>query len=717
MDTFLGWVIQENYVESLARFMEIQTPMLHSFAKYLLESAIRIKNIQLLDSLLRRGIKLDSLLDKIAFMGDVDFTRRILMAANPACFTTDVGGRLFHHLVEIQAFDLARILLDGGVSVDVNIKVMSRDQRAISKAIESNSMKSIVFLLDAGANINLPCKQLVTPAANWISVTAFGYAIYNKKPELVAMFLGYNPDISTVIDGKPAIVWASLHSRNICALLKKHVAPLPAGILLGDLVEAAGRGSDALAAYINEQPDMVTQHQLEQGLLESICGDHFMSALTLLQRGVDPDGLTLRTSPLMASVRKASARFVHLLLEYEADCQQDGLLEMAIEHETHAILSKLLDLQHDPINGIKALVKAAEDANIVAASIFLRQGVNIDTPGLRLNPLQAAALSGWIDMMDFLISKGANVNHPAHPDAGRTALQAALSSDDPIDSAELLLCHGADVAAPPALFDGVTALEAFCHNWNHTGQVEECTGLVRKLLEAGATVNRSNGNPSYAVYGVISKRWPQILARLLEPRNSAIIGHYWSPPTGEDSDEEALPLGARTPVQLAASIGDLEMVEILLNHGADVNDYPDPRYGRTALQGASLLEPGPAKMKLVDFLLSRGAEVSADPAVHGGLTAVQAAAISGDLQLVEMLLSKGADINGREAFEDGRYAIEGAAECGRLDMVQMLLNAGAKGSVHDGKGFKAAINLARRNDHFAIVNILAAEQVRLETRG
>jgi len=711
MDTFLGWVIQENYVESLARFMEIQTPMLHSFAKYLLESAIRIKNIQLLDSLLRRGIKLDRLLDKIAFMGDVNFTRRILMAANPACFTTDVGGRLFHHLVEIQAFDLARILLDGGVSVDVNIKVMSRDQRAISKAIESNSMKSILFLLEAGANINLPCKNLRTPADEWISVTAFGYAIYTKKPALVALFLGYNPDISTVVDGKPAIVWASLHCRNICALLKKHVAPLPTGILLGDLVEAAGRGSDALAAYINEQPDMVTQHQLEQGLLESICGNHFMSALTLLQRGVDPDGLTLRTSPLKASVRNASTRFVHLLLDYKADCQQDGLLEMAVEHETHTILSNLLDLQHDPISVMKALVKAAEVSNIVAASILLRQGVNIDTPGLRLNPLQAAALSGWIDMMNFLISKGANVNHPAHPDAGRTALQAALSSDDPIVLAELLLCHGADVSAPPALFDGVTALEAFCHNSNHTGQVEECTRLVGKLLEAGATVNRPNGKPSHAVHGVISRKWPQILARLLEQRNSAIIGHYWSR-GGVSSFFRRI-----TPTQLAASSGSLEMVETLLNYGADVNEEPDYRYGYTALQAASLLEPGPAKMKLVDFLLSRGAEVSADPAVQGGLTALQAAATSGDLQLVEMLLAKGADVNGRAAFEEGRYAIEGAAEYGRLDMVQMLLNAGSKGNIHYGIGFEAAIHLARTNDHFAIVNILEAEQVRLETRG
>lgn len=161
-------------------------------------------------------------------------------------------------------------------------------------------------------------------------------------------------------------------------------------------------------------------------------------------------------------------------------------------------------------------------------------------------------------------------------------------------------------------------------------------------------------------------------------------------------------------------MGSLEMVRILLNYGADINEEPDPRFGRTALQAAALLEPGPAKMKLVEFLISHDAEVNAEPAVHGGVTAPQAAAISGDLQLVKILISKRGDVNGRAAFEVGRYAIEGAAEHGRLDMVQMLMNAGAKGSIHDEKGFKRAIDLAQGNDHFAIVNLLKSEQVRID---
>lgn len=366
-------------------------------------------------------------------------------------------------------------------------------------------------MLEARADINLPCKKVWSQATEeWVSVTGFGYAIYSKKPELVALFLGHNPDISTEIDGKPAVEWASLYSRNICTLLKKHMAPVPTGFLLGDLVEAAGRGSHSLATYIEEQTDIITQHQLEQGLYKSIIGYQFMSAVTLLQYGVDANGLTLPISPLGDAIEVAAeVQFVDLLLGYKADHKQGGLLAMAVDaafhNDSHVILNRLLKLQYDQINGLKALVNAAEYGDIISADMLLRRDVHINSTGLPLSPLQSAARYGKFDMVKFLILRGANVNHPAHPAGGLTTLQAALSSDQPIESAQFLLCHSADASAPPALVGGVTALETFFYNPEPIGELEEWTGLTEKLLEAGATVNRPDGKPSSAVHGVISK--------------------------------------------------------------------------------------------------------------------------------------------------------------------------------------------------------------------
>jgi ankyrin repeat protein len=160
----------------------------------------------------------------------------------------------------------------------------------------------------------------------------------------------------------------------------------------------------------------------------------------------------------------------------------------------------------------------------------------------------------------------------------------------------------------------------------------------------------------------------------------------------------------RTPTQLAADYGRLKTVRMLLDRGADINEAPAYRFGRTALQAVASSES--PSMELVQFLLEKSADVNAKPAVHGGITALQGAAISGDIMLAKLLLDKGADVNAAPSFIEGRYAIEGAAEHGRLDMVQLLLNAGAMGDVFRGTGFEYAIKLAEKKGHSAIADLL-----------
>jgi ankyrin repeat protein len=74
-----------------------------------------------------------------------------------------------------------------------------------------------------------------------------------------------------------------------------------------------------------------------------------------------------------------------------------------------------------------------------------------------------------------------------------------------------------------------------------------------------------------------------------------------------------------------------------------------------------------------------------------------------------MLIEKGANVNALPAFNDGRTAIEGAAEHGRLDTVKMLINAGATGDIVGKAGFTKAINLAKKNSHFQVAELLGAQ--------
>jgi ankyrin repeat protein len=111
-------------------------------------------------------------------------------------------------------------------------------------------------------------------------------------------------------------------------------------------------------------------------------------------------------------------------------------------------------------------------------------------------------------------------------------------------------------------------------------------------------------------------------------------------------------------------------------------------------------------MELIEVLLAAGADINAPAGPKGGVIALQGAVIRGHVKIALRLLEAGADVNAAAATFDGRTALDGAAEHGRLDMVKMLLNAAATGDMSGEKRFDRSISLARENGHFAIVRLL-----------
>ncbi|KAK4097681.1 ankyrin [Parathielavia hyrcaniae] len=663
MDTFLRWIIEHSHQTALMRFMEFQSPSVHAFAKALLESAIRIKSVPMLHTLLNCGVKLDRMLFDITSIGDTPLTRRVLSHVS----WYGAHGKLLYHFVVKRQFDLAQFLLDNWVSANAHVEHGS----ALYTAVGAKDIETIKFLLNAGADFNMVTYHADHRSSNRPSASPFGYAVYLGNAEAVELLLDHGANISSSINCQPIMEWAALRSRPMCQPLKERLEPGTEGYSLGNLVDAANHGVRALAAYIAEHLRTVTAHQLERALAGSIRHDHLTAAITLLQHGVNPNGPTLKKRPRNSSGSNTRAACI--------DMEQ----------------------------GIKALASAAACGYLVSAAALIRAGVDINTPGPRLKPLQAAAAAGDDDdsMVLFLIHKGAHINAPANPNGGRTALQAALEGEGFREIGEILLRHGAVASAAPALLNGVTALEAFCHN-DCLGRSDEDFRYV--LLDAGATVNRPDGKPSSAIHGVIENRWHKVLHRFLEPHHGAIINYMWSQIHAEVYDDDG-----EEPLSF---LGDLEALRMLLEHKADVNEAPGSRFGRTALQAAASLQPGPTKTTIIHMLLERGADVHADPAPEGGITALQGAAIAGNLKLAQLLIDRKADVNVWPALIEGRTAIEGAAEHGRLDMVKLLLNAGAKGDVALGTGFNRAFELAKEQGHFAVASLLETEQPGLSRR-
>jgi ankyrin repeat protein len=710
-DAFLNWVIKQEYAPFLIWFMKIQTPTVHAFANVILESAIRIKNVQVFETLIASDIKLDNKLYEIASIGDVSLTERILFNADPACLTTtSLGADLFHKFVSDRQHGLAQFLLDIGISVDVRRtpRLGAREpayfyfRTALYLAVARQDIEGIRFLLDAGASVDVEHFE-GHPTAPRSYHTVLGYAVYNNLTQIVVLLLEYNADVFAKIQEMPLIEWAAVHRRTFFELFKKNIEPGEIGFLLADVLDAADRGGDALAVYIANQTKEVTAHQLEQALEQSIIGDRFMAATTLLQHGVNPNGPTLRVHPLKTALDYNDMiydGFAELLLQYQAGVGHAHLLEKLAKIGEQRLLKMFLDRpgQIDVGQRERALVIACSGpdvgrgdyGDIPSIATIIDSTLDINTPGLPRNPLQGAAANKDEATVLFLISRGANVNAPPYPGGGRTALQAALETCNTDRIPRLLLHHGADASAPPAAFDGLTALEAFCHN----AAAKDSPELCDTLLSAGATVNRPGGKPSSVLHGVIKRGWHELLRRFLGPPHSAVIDHMWCDTSWY------------TPTQLAASLGDFEALKLLLDHGADVNEAPANESGRTALQAASLLMPGPKKTALIQLLLEHGANINADAALICGITALQGAAIAGDLMLARLLISLGADVNTWPSFRGGRTAVEAAAEHGRLDMVQLLLNAGATGDIMHGTGHKCAIKLAEENGYFAVAGLL-----------
>lgn len=179
----------------------------------------------------------------------------------------------------------------------------------------------------------------------------------------------------------------------------------------------------------------------------------------------------------------------------------------------------------------------------------------------------------------------------------------------------------------------------------------------------------------------------------------------------EDINQPAHPL-IYTPLQGAVRFERPDMVRHLLSLGVDPNapapPYPnpedewDPLPPRTALQAA--VEVGDTE--IIDLLIESGAEVNGAAAHRSGATALQIAASTGQIGTARKLMSLGADVNGPRSSENGRMALEAAAERGRLDMVQFLLESGAKMTGDYGRVYYRAVWFARKNGHTAVERLI-----------
>ncbi len=185
----------------------------------------------------------------------------------------------------------------------------------------------------------------------------------------------------------------------------------------------------------------------------------------------------------------------------------------------------------------------------------------------------------------------------------------------------------------------------------------------------------------------------------------------------------------RTALMLAAKLGASQVVETLLNNGADI--HARNLNGGTALMYAAIN----GDLNTMKLLLNHGAEVNVDAKFNW--TALMVAAAKGHTDAVLILIEHGADVNARDAYqwtplmrathsgyqqtvatllahsqvnvneqdENGATALHHAATNGDIEIVELLLKYGAETSIKDRFELSAR-DRAQVSKHFSIVKLL-----------
>ena len=336
--------------------------------------------------------------------------------------------------------------------------------------------------------------------------------------------------------------------------------------------------------------------------------------------------------------------------------------------------------------------------------------------------LHAILHKASLDTLSCLISAGADINQCSLAGWGEKVTPLSVAADDVnLQVVQLLLDAGANPNGPLKpehrnLFAAYGELSSrfqsplLCAIKEKHSNKEDACDVVRLLLEFGA-------DPNISALDIILEQSPWL--------DSEKIGKLYH----QYDDGEPFLL---YPLQAAAKLNNIKLVELLLQYKASVNSaYGTPaltvavsqssietvhlllsqnadpnglgkqHYCRSALEEAVENE----NLKLIDVLLESGADINKCSSSHGGRTPLQRAARNGKEQVIKRLLKHEASMLSQPAPTKGASVVQGFVQAGLHKYVAKALKAGANPN-RDSKAGSSPLAAAVVNNDTASLHLL-----------
>ena len=578
--------------------------------------------------------------------------------------------------------DAVKSCLTGHTKIDAikNEALIAELESLFTKAAHNGDINTLRLLWSLGYENILSTN---TPTSNW---DALMWACESDHRDTISYLLGIGFDVkSASFDGQTPLLRAATngHARLVDTLLSKGANP-NAVTMTGDTA-----------------------------LISSARNGHYEVVQILLKAGANIDSETAsgNFTALALASRFGHETVVQLLLDNRASIEFPSFnaftpLMFASQNGHVACVQRLLDAKANvnacDAGGRTALVLGAENGHAEIVGVLLRAGANTELENestYRKIPTAICRASrlGHDRIVGQLLDAGAQCQEEA--------LKIATSKRNIGVIAEFILRGKVDFDPDTKNSEEDIRLDS---EVERVGFVPEPGTEDYDMLKAAArqgdasTVERLLQSGTNMVVADIYSEAPLVDAirsghlQTVQLIANAIMGKLG---TNTHDNQWLINYGSKfgiTPLVLAARIGRLDMVKVLLEAGADPS-HPESWNSRTALIEA--VRNG--RHDIAETLIHHNCNMN-----NGGKSknALAHACSKNDMPMVQMLITAGAEVSHKASDKAQPLII--AANHGFFEVAEVLINAGADVNAKDQRNNTTAIIAAAKRNDARMISLL-----------